>query len=442
MNDTPGCQCPTKVDGYVHPTSSNNIHPLFVSGGTVSLPESTMAPSQTPQAGSRAKIRSSCNLCGTAKVRCDRETPSCGRCLNFNVACVYGPSRKSGRPPRRGISGTRENDTVSVRKRHVTARSQVTPTIGDGADRDALMPQHSLVNHADQTSVRHPVQAQHESVSWMDPYITGPWVDFSMPPFEMMSSHSYMPGMNSPSTWTDSHVNTWKDCSATKGSHICSRESYQILADLICPAPHIHPPEDNNGIVTADLDTVLHCNRKAIARLTPLLQCLCARSVHRVMLHAAIVSRILMWYQQAAAASTSLAPGSTSSTSADDTGNATTCPTTTDSIGKDSTKNLTQTTGFVVINTPPALGTFVIEDPKLQATIRTQAVLAEVEKMSDLIQLFTSHFAAMSSGGARAGVAMLYAHAAAWIKDEYVRLLDDLRGSRTGTSSSAQTETE
>jgi hypothetical protein len=149
-----------------------------------------------------------------------------------------------------------------------------------------------------------------------------------------------------------------------------------------------------------------------------------------------------MWYQQAAAASSSPIPDTTNGTSSDESGDTTTCSTTPNSIGKESTKNLTQTTGFVVINTPPALGTFVIEDPRLQATIRTQAVLAEVEKMSDLIQLFGSHFAAMSSGGARAGVAMLYAHAAAWIKDEYVRLLEDLRESSTGTNSSAQTETE
>src|ERR1700712_5118293 len=47
------------------------------------------------------KLRSSCNCCGTAKVKCDRVQPECGRCASLSLTCVYGLSRQSGKPPRK-----------------------------------------------------------------------------------------------------------------------------------------------------------------------------------------------------------------------------------------------------------------------------------------------------------------------------------------------------
>lgn len=49
------------------------------------------------------KLRSSCDGCGAAKLKCDRGQPECGRCVSFGMPCVYGESRKFGRPPRQPV---------------------------------------------------------------------------------------------------------------------------------------------------------------------------------------------------------------------------------------------------------------------------------------------------------------------------------------------------
>lgn len=47
------------------------------------------------------KLRSSCDACGAAKVRCDKTQPRCGRCAAGGLTCVYGLSRKFGKAPRK-----------------------------------------------------------------------------------------------------------------------------------------------------------------------------------------------------------------------------------------------------------------------------------------------------------------------------------------------------
>lgn len=396
-----------------------------------------MAPASPTHTASRAarlsKLRSSCNACGSAKVKCDREQPSCHRCRGLGVACTYGTSRKSGRPPRSGViridqaagsARTSQDEGASLAVPVSTAPTEALDSLAAVTESDSTS---AAARHA--SGEAEPIATgnldlnRHENVGWMDPYISGPWAAPTIAPFGLMDFG--LPGADSSSTWKDSHVNAWKDCEATNTSHICSRESYQILADLICPAPHLHPPESNNGIVTAYLDQVLHCNRKAIDRLTPLLRCSCSRSVHRVMMHASILSRILMWYQQAAEPIPELDPSSTSNST----------PGTLTASSSDTSEDLTKATGFAVIDTPATLGTFSIDDSRLQVDIRNQVVLAELEKMSELIDLFSSHFT--NAGGGGYGVAALYAHATGWIKDEYIRITQDLRDRCNDMASSA-----
>ena len=62
----------------------------------------------------REKLRSSCDRCGTAKVKCDKEQPECGRCISHGVPCVYGVSRKMGKPPRRISLSQSTSDTVTA----------------------------------------------------------------------------------------------------------------------------------------------------------------------------------------------------------------------------------------------------------------------------------------------------------------------------------------
>jgi hypothetical protein len=44
------------------------------------------------------KLRQTCDLCGEAKVKCDKGNPRCGRCDRLSYECVYSPARRIGRP--------------------------------------------------------------------------------------------------------------------------------------------------------------------------------------------------------------------------------------------------------------------------------------------------------------------------------------------------------
>ena len=55
------------------------------------------------------KLRASCDSCTGSKVRCDKEQPSCRRCITAGMTCVYGVSRKHGRQVHRRRVDERSN---------------------------------------------------------------------------------------------------------------------------------------------------------------------------------------------------------------------------------------------------------------------------------------------------------------------------------------------
>ncbi|KAG8157643.1 hypothetical protein KVR01_012685 [Diaporthe batatas] len=70
---------------------------------TSNTPSAVSAPSTNARGANRRppKLRSSCDACGAAKVRCDKTQPRCGRCAAGGITCVYGLSRKFGKAPRK-----------------------------------------------------------------------------------------------------------------------------------------------------------------------------------------------------------------------------------------------------------------------------------------------------------------------------------------------------
>ncbi|KAJ6014350.1 hypothetical protein N7540_008941 [Penicillium herquei] len=66
-----------------------------VKGGTGQMPKSV-------------KVRSTCNACQQAKIRCSHEKPSCRRCQKHNIDCIYSVSRRLGRPAKKKESRLEE----------------------------------------------------------------------------------------------------------------------------------------------------------------------------------------------------------------------------------------------------------------------------------------------------------------------------------------------
>lgn len=64
------------------------------------LAQQTM-PSTPTTMKSRPKLKESCDHCAKAKVKCNREQPTCARCQDRDLKCGYSFSRRAGRRPGR-----------------------------------------------------------------------------------------------------------------------------------------------------------------------------------------------------------------------------------------------------------------------------------------------------------------------------------------------------
>lgn len=52
-----------------------------------------------PSKPQRLPFRSSCDPCAASKVRCTKEQQGCSRCVQNGLKCIYGRSRRKGKPP-------------------------------------------------------------------------------------------------------------------------------------------------------------------------------------------------------------------------------------------------------------------------------------------------------------------------------------------------------
>ncbi|KAJ5182621.1 hypothetical protein N7492_000237 [Penicillium capsulatum] len=57
------------------------------------------------------KLKDSCDMCSSSKVKCNKEKPVCGRCRKLGYPCFYSPARRIGRPhpSRRNGSNARKS---------------------------------------------------------------------------------------------------------------------------------------------------------------------------------------------------------------------------------------------------------------------------------------------------------------------------------------------
>ncbi|KAK5993994.1 Fusarubin cluster-specific transcription factor fsr6-like protein [Cladobotryum mycophilum] len=391
---------------------------------TASAEQTTPVPatsSPTP------KLRSSCNACGAAKVKCDRGRPKCGRCTVMSSPCIYGLSRNLGKPQRKRPGVNLEGSTEK-RMRNTQNTSNCI--------RDAV------VGSVESQNVHEPLHGDRSNFA-------GDFLPFSEGFNSVINSNEHLPssafypafpmegwhplgdlgmGLGIPSTFPFEPFGTPRASDDNPESHSCPRESYEIFRDLICPSPTLHAPESTSVIVSVQLDEVLHFNRSAITRLGGLLECPCAKSGHRAMVHASIVSRILIWYQQAAGLGSRPSASAVSSTPRCAPGSASASPSLPEVVDETATDtdaivppSLTQTTGFTVEPPSISIGTFSVEDLDVQAAFRNHLVLSELKKMIPLIDMFIFQ----NSGDSL--VASLYSHLGAWLRTEHSRTVAVLR---------------
>ena len=252
----------------------------------------------------RAKLRSSCEGCGYAKVKCDRGQPSCNRCIVQGVHCVYAISRKNGKPPRKRVcmylnapnnSSYKDCVTREVRSCNdpVIMVSEPSLSVSKPAQRDFLglmgdsLPQTSVLDPktlmanpvGDATGISKVVGDATDVAQPNGPDLVGQ----VLPIPSMINSTSSIYEQNKPSPgvapaftfedWpqfdigsptgglsfvaSDSRLaafaselaNGESATSDTSESHSCPRSSYELFRDLICPSPFLHAPSSNSDRV-------------------------------------------------------------------------------------------------------------------------------------------------------------------------------------------------
>ncbi|KAI4180809.1 MAG: hypothetical protein L6R41_007010 [Letrouitia leprolyta] len=265
----------------------------------------------------------------------------------------------------------------------------------------------------------------------------------------------------------------------SNGSHDCFREAYDVLGSLSLhrfPIPLSTPqsPVPNSASTSTNaanrvpLDHVLRLNREAIERLGSLLSCPCAGSPQLTILYASIISQILVWYQQAAGctqiASTcaksaswnpnaetrsdsntvplSLTASSPSSTSGSVSGPspwsstaASTLSTTTGGGKNTPTLPMSQQFPNSVAPAKMAIGTFDIDDTRVQTALKIQLLSGEMRRAGRLIEQFAGRNMegqCVTGDHARfGGVHSLYRSLDAWLRCEHARIAERMK-SRLG----------
>ncbi|KAI0850639.1 hypothetical protein F5Y00DRAFT_268378 [Daldinia vernicosa] len=307
-----------------------------------------------PRTSRQPKLRSSCDGCGSAKLKCDRGQPECGRCISLGITCVYGVSRKMGKPPRERLhipamlggprtaaehnsngkeggsddssynrrAGSSISDTILPRTSSSSSINDIRSTWGaveeysnnsmttrvnmlDEFRNDQLGP--SLTNFSsldtNEWVLTNIIGDELSSTNLeTEPFPALGWPDLESSP----ASTGQTTGAQTPADdriYLDSPFMQHDDIK----HHDCSQEAYGIMNSLsslnISKAySRITPPPGTttNSINCVPLDFILQLNREAIERLGRLLSCSCANYSHLAFLYASIIGRILHLYSQEA----------------------------------------------------------------------------------------------------------------------------------------------
>lgn len=412
-------------------------------------------PSTAPR---QPKLRASCDRCGSAKLKCSREHPSCSRCAQLDVECVYGISRKSNRRPVRVESDQRSRQASSAGSTAVITNQQhayrlpETPTASTNSDLDSLMGQS--------------IMPDFNTADFANMYSTG-----AMPTLEDFSNMdiddwNLVVAMNSdfetsptaPVRETQDPLAQLQSSSATPSSHNtsthdCHREACSIFGCLSFLELG-NGTQNQAGIALASptiqvpLDQVLGINRDACERLVRLLRCPCARSPHLALLYTSILSRVLIWYQQAVGCApttplmplsagniSSAAPSTATTISSYSTNSAASTSTGYTSVGSESPMMSEASSSYkrtssmptlaqAVAPTQIALGTFQIDDQSVQAAMNVHLVSSEMKRVGAVIDAFATQCTSGTTSaevGGFGGVDGLHKSLSQWLRAEHSR---------------------
>jgi hypothetical protein len=285
------------------------------------VPTSQRIPTNSHQ----PRLRQACDGCTVAKVKCDKGRPACQRCLDNEELCQYSPSRRHGKRARRSQAAIQQTTPSSLSSEfdalpswppEAAAEEYITQQSTDVLAWDAL----------NATSLSENIITTFPSESELDISDLLRWSSFEKPdslspndPNSMLFTQVSLLDQNS--TVEEGSVNAEAfqgyavEHSKDETGHAlqCEARAFTILRSLLY-SPKVCDPGRKEGFpilpsTTAtecalqrssypvdSIDTVLATNKAALNVLTQLLECRCAESLHVVLLHLTILSKIVFWY--------------------------------------------------------------------------------------------------------------------------------------------------
>ncbi|KAI0181753.1 hypothetical protein GGR52DRAFT_54221 [Hypoxylon sp. FL1284] len=412
------------------------------------------------------RLRSSCDGCGAAKLKCDRTHPECGRCRALGLTCVYGISRKFGKPQR-----GREAQAMDLRAElpkslaYVPQHTEYPMSMdmdkfeGQNEYASITMPDFDPLSGPntiyDNTINNNPVNGTVKSDPCTDLFSNFDSLDFD----EWLLSRQHNDSLWTPnflelSSSLEASRPQWRgnsithqpekaiydqDSSSIAGTqnHDCSREAHELLNSLSFDNPnktsHSPPLFAMPSGESISFDYILRANREAVERLSRLLNCHCARSPPLALLYASIFSRVLNWYQRAAGVSTEVATHRTSTSSSSASASisgASPLPWSGTAVTPENgnTSTMAYPAGLGLMNTQMAMGSFNLDEQYAQAILNLKQVLSEMKLISGVIDIFSSREFHYSDGhesndlSLSSGVDSLYTSLSLWLRGEHSRV--------------------
>ncbi|KAL5373466.1 hypothetical protein DPSP01_012708 [Paraphaeosphaeria sporulosa] len=254
----------------------------------------------------RVKLRSSCDACSAAKVKCDSQVP-CERCRDNAVHCFYSPSRRHGKQPwakRVASQHQRLQSTMHVHPSQAPSMGsflafQPNPGGGTFTMPSVLPPgvptsqmnSTPFVNGpADGTSADHSFNVTN-NLQFQDPWLG---VSASAAP-----AHSSSPASTSTLTMSEASMSPLLEPAFQPPVHDCEAKALAMLHSLHMKSAEHPTSGTHSSQQLPPLDKILHTNRMAVSTLGDLLQCHCAQQPHLALLYMATISKALFWYRLA-----------------------------------------------------------------------------------------------------------------------------------------------
>lgn len=437
------------------------------------------APTSAPKTGStpekRLKLRASCDACAASKVKCSKEHPICARCKTNRSQCIYGVSRKHGKPGRtrkRNPDGTpfvkaskqrpspdgSEFTKFRVRPEPLShtdvfdASAQWSPTPSWSSNTDfefEMTPEPMFLEPTTDFGFMDPmlppsppelthVPMLQSELTFVDPFARRQSVMLDLPDIQAIkdfvgnepappmdfsfSEHMPMEGNFPPPSTISSPQSTHESLSpplynpmrvsiSMPSSHCCYTLAYSTLESL-----RIINPENSTGVELKSLDSVLSITKSAVANVRQLLNCSCSSDPHLAMLYSSIAAKILTWYQIAAgvkpASPPSTPPSLIDPTSPSSSVFASPLPT-------PSSENTT----FDIQVKPLKIGVFEFDEEQ-QAMLRRQVVLRELKKCGTLVDALSN----WKGEGRPEQSEFLYDILGTWLKTELLKTLQEVEG--------------